>query len=199
MTEPFVVAIPCATEQISDEEGNSIMKHIILSSVVFVLSIAAQAGSDYSIKSTTELIDAAHIDQVVRLVDKDDQQTGGTIRRVQVVVTDNGLSTDVSPRNAIYLTFASLAEMGNFHATFKLNDRTMKVLSVKKVNPGIYQIKTVDYSDELGLVEVVQTIDSTDMFIQERALRINCGQNFCGGTVNSTIKVSKTTSKWIGG
>lgn len=138
-------------------------------------------------------IEPAKIDQVIRLADK--QEAGSNHKKVSIVVSDNGLSTDVSPRYTVYLGFASLAEMGNISANFKVNDNAYQFVSAQRKAAGIYEVKVIEYRSEVGMVEVTQTIDATRMFIDEQKARKTCGSDFCDQVLNTSVEVTEKTKK----
>lgn len=163
------------------------MKTLVL---VALMSFAAVAVQAKTIKSDAALtINPASVDQNIRLVTKD--EPGSSLLKVSIIVTDEGMSTDVSPRHNIILTFASLAEMGNITTSFLITDQAYKFISAKRKAAGIYEIKTHVY-DERGMVEITETLDTTQMFIDEKKLRNNCGDGFCDTDLNTSIESTET-------
>lgn len=163
---------------------------MILSALVLVISVS---GFAKTITSSDEKISAAAIDKVIRLVDKD--SPGSSQKKVSIVVEDHGMSTDVSPRYTAYLGFASLAEMGNISADFKITDQIYKFTSALRKSAGIYEIKFTEYRDEVGMIEVTQTIDTTKMFSDEQKMRVQCDTGFCDGELKTSVSVSEVFKK----
>lgn len=137
-------------------------------------------------------INPAEIDKVIRLVDKDDAAT--TLKKLQIVVTDRGLATDVSPRYTVYLGYASLHSWGNMMLNFKISDQTYEFVSAERKAPGIYEIKSVEYRKE-GMVKVTHEIDATKMFLDEKKTRKQCGEDYCGVELKTTIAVKEVVEK----
>ncbi|KYG60862.1 hypothetical protein AZI85_10385 [Bdellovibrio bacteriovorus] len=156
----------------------------LLIAAILLASSWAQART---LSSVEEKINPSSIDQVIRLVDKD--SPGSSNLKVSVVVTDYGMSTDVSPRHAIYLTLASLAEMGNIFAEFRITEEAYKFISAQRIAAGIYEVKAQVYDETFK--EVTYTIDATKMFSDERKLRSNCGSAFCDGFLTTTVDVKE--------
>ena len=165
------------------------MKKTVLMSLVILLSALVQAST---IKSEELSIAPSSIDRVIRLVDK--HEPGSSHKKLSIIVTDNGMSTDVSPRYQIYLGYAGLAEMGNISADFKISDQAFKFISAIRKSAGIYEIKTVEYRDD-GMYNVTQTIDATKVFSDEKALRLSCGGDFCDQTLKSSVVVKESAKK----
>ncbi len=166
------------------------MKKLIVSSLVMLMSASVFAKT---VSSSKLQVEPSSIDQVIRLVDK--HEPGSSHKKLSVVIEDRGMSTDVSPRYSIYLGYASLAEMGNISADFKINENAYKFLSATRKAPGIYEVKVVEYRDEDGMVEVTQTIDATKMFSDEQKLRKQCDGDFCDQTLKTTVEVKETAKK----
>lgn len=164
------------------------MKKIILTSLIVLFAVITQAAS---IKSEKLLVSPSEIHQVIRLVDKN--QPGSSQKKLNIVLTDNGHSTDVSPRYQIYLGYASLAEMGNIFVDFKISDQALQFVSAERISAGIYEVKTVEYRDE-GMFNVTHKIDATKMFSDEKKFRDSCVSDFCDGTLETTVDVTETAT-----
>lgn len=164
------------------------MKKTILVSMVLLFSMITQAGT---IQSKALKIEPSSIDKVIRLVEKRSEQ--GSTKKLSIVVTDNGMSTDVSPRYKIYLGFASLAEMGNISADFKISDQALNFISATRKSAGVYEVKTIEYRDG-GDFEITQTIDATKVFSDEKKLRESLDQ-FGDETLKTSIVVTETAKK----
>jgi hypothetical protein len=165
------------------------MKKLMALAMVSLVSISAQAKE---ITSSQLSITPSSIDQVIRLVDKD--QAGSSYKKLSIIVTDGGMSTDVSPRFTIYLGYASLAEMGNITADFKITNQAFSFISATRKSAGIYVVKFQEFRDD-GMYEVAQTIDTTPMFIEEKKVRSACGGDFCDTVLKTTISVTETAKK----
>lgn len=166
------------------------MKKLVVSSLVMLTSASVFAKT---VSSSQNQVKPSSIDQVIRLVDKIEQ--GSSQKKLSVVVEDAGMSTDVSPRYSVYLAYASLAEMGNISADFKINKNAYKFLSATRKSPGIYEIKVIEYRDQDGMVEVTQTIDASKIFSDEKKIRSQCGTDFCEQTLKTTVEVTETAKK----
>lgn len=162
------------------------MKKLVVSALVMVLSLTAKAAT---VNSSTETIAPSSIHQVIRLVDK--REIGSSHKKLSIVVTDGGMSTDVSPRYTVYLGYASMAEMGNIGVDFKITDKAFDFVSATRTAPGIYVVKTVEYREE-GLLEVTHTIDATKMFSDEQKARAKCGGDFCDLILKTSVTVTES-------
>lgn len=166
------------------------MKKLIISYLVLLMSVSVFAKT---VSSSKLQLEPSGVDQVIRLVNKD--VLGSSHKKLSIVVVDRGMSTTVSPRYSVFLGYASLAEMGNISADFKINENAFKFLSATRKAPGIYEVKVVEYRDEEGMVEVTQTIDATKMFSDEQKLRKMCGDDFCSQTLITSVEVNETAKK----
>lgn len=144
-----------------------------------------------TVSSTKEVVAPSDISQLIRLVEKNDQS--GTEKKVQVVVQDLGMPTDVSPRFIVYLGYSSLQEMGNVKVNFKINENAIQFLGARRIAAGIYQIKVLEYR-ESGMFDVTQEVDARQMFVDEKKLRSSCGSDFCDGDLKSTVKVTEVSA-----
>jgi hypothetical protein len=159
--------------------------------MAFLFSVNSNAGE--WIKSQKVEINPSSIDQVFRLVDKNDP--GTSHKKLQIVTTDHGMSTDLSPRYSVYLGYASLAEMGNISADFKITDQAMKVISATRLSAGVYEVRVKEFlDDEIGMLEMVYTIDATSLFSDEKKLREKCGGDFCDEDLKTKIWVTRTST-----
>lgn len=170
------------------------MKKILLATLLITLTTLVSQAKTISSESLS--IKPSSIDKLVTLVDKN--QPGSSQKKLNIVVTDGGMSTDVSPRYTIYLGYASMAEMGNITSDFKISDQAYKFVSAVRKSAGIYEVKTIEYRHEEnneGMYEVTHIIDATKMFADENAYRKNCGEDFCDGELKSTVTVTETAKK----
>lgn len=161
----------------------------LLTMMSVVLAVATAQAT--TVSSEKIQIAPSEVDRVIRLVDK--KEIGSSHKKVSIVVADNGMSTDVSPRYRIYLGYASLAEMGNISTDFLISDQAYDFISAKRVSAGIYEVKAKVYSDE-GFVTVTSTIDATKMFSDEKKMRENC-EGFCDGELNTSVVVTEKVKK----
>jgi chromosome condensin MukBEF MukE localization factor len=169
------------------------MKKALIATIVLLTTIAHAKTVQSDLKPTAKTIAASDIEQVIRLVDK--KEDGSSHKKLQIVVTDAGMSTDVSPRYTVRLGYASLAEMGNISADFKISDQAFQFVSATRKAPGIYEVKTIEYRDEDGMVDVTHTINATKMFVDEREARKACGDDFCDKELKTSIEVTETAVK----
>jgi hypothetical protein len=167
----------------------SLTKQFAVSMLVVFSTLAVQAKT---LPSSKQSISPAEVDQVIRLAEKKD--IGSYNKKVSIIVTDHGLSTDVSPRYSVYLGFASFAEMGNISANFLVNDQAFKFISASRKSAGIYEIKVIEYRGD-GMYEVTQELDATKMFSDEQKLRKDCGADFCDQNLKTSISTKETAKK----
>ncbi|MGZ3745440.1 MAG: hypothetical protein ACXVB1_06060 [Pseudobdellovibrionaceae bacterium] len=144
------------------------------------------------IHSSNTSIAPSSIDQVIRLVDK--EQAGSSQKKLSIVVEDNGMSTDVSPRYTVYLGYANLSEMGSVTADFKINGNAIKFISAIRKAAGIYEVKVQEYRED-GMYEVIQEIDTTQMFSDEQKAIKTCGGDFCYRALETSVSVKETAKK----
>ncbi|WP_413581762.1 hypothetical protein [Bdellovibrio sp. HCB288] len=161
--------------------------------VMFLIALSTAAISHAApLAPTEDKITPDFVDQAIRLADT---QKDSVRRKVTVVVTDLGLSTDMSPRSTVYLTYNSNAEMGNLSASFLVANDVFHGLEAKRVAPGIFEISYVTYRDEGGMLKVTKTIDATELYVQDHKMRNACGNDFCDGQINASIDVKETAKK----
>ncbi|XGC81766.1 hypothetical protein ACES2L_04625 [Bdellovibrio bacteriovorus] len=153
---------------------------LLMSSIVFAKTVP----------SNKVQIAPSSIDQVIRLVDKRD--LGSSHKKVSIIVEELGMSTDVSPRYAVYLGFSSLAEMGNIYADFKIDDAVWEFKSATRISAGIYEVKVVGFDENYQMKEFTHTIDTTQMFIDESKARKNCGGGFCDDELKTSVEVKSS-------
>lgn len=164
--------------------------------ILILIALATSISQASTIKSEMHEITPASVDKIFRLVDKN--VPGSSHKKLQILVTDLGMSTDVSPRYAIYLGYQSAAEMGNMAANFKLSDQFLTVDSAKRISGGIYEVTgtKLNFSDNGEFMQkVTLKIDATQMFIDENAVRKQCGDGFCDLEMSTTIQVTEKKLK----
>jgi len=157
--------------------------------VLFSLNLAGTVQAR-EVKSNPQLtLRPSEISAVIPLVNKVDDT--GLQKRLQIVVQDQGMSTDVSPRYKVFLSYASLAEMGNLTADFELSANVFEFLSATRTAPGLYTIKFKELRNG-KMLEVTQEVNALQLFIKEKETRTNCGDNFCDLTIKSKILVQES-------
>lgn len=114
----------------------------------------------------------------------------GTSQRLSIITTEDGMSTDVYPRYAIYLGYASYAEMGNISTNFSIG-RFVEVTSVRQKSAGIFEIKALRITEE-GMPRVTLTVDARQVLADEKKLRESCNDDFCDKDLDSKINVTET-------
>ena len=147
-----------------------------------------------TISSSSENISPSLVHKHILLVNK--ENLGSSHFKISVIVTDHGMSTDVSPRYTIYLGVSSLAEMGNLFADFKISDKAYKFISASKKAQSIYEIKFMEYREE-GMFEVTKTIDAKKIFLDEEKIRKDCADDFCDKPLKTSVDVTETIKKSI--
>jgi len=153
--------------------------------IMILTALASLAATAKTIPSTTEKISPASINRVVPLVYK---TTEGVVK-LNFIVTDHGLSTDVSPRHTIYLGFSNYQEMGNVESSFKITDEAYEFISARRVSAGIYEVVVREYQDTM--VIATYTVDATKVFADEKELRKKCGGDFCDTDLKSSVIVTR--------
>jgi hypothetical protein len=163
------------------------MKSVLFAFFMSSLFSVVQAAT---VLPTEDKVSPSSVDQVIRLVDKD--EPGSSHKKVSILVTDHGMSTDVSPRHTIYLAYASLAEMGNISVDFEITNQAFRFTSATRKAAGIYEVRTLEYRADF--VDVVYTIDARKMFSDEKKLREECEKDggFCDGDLKTSIIVTES-------
>lgn len=160
--------------------------------ILILTMLLSSVSYAHTIPSKKLAVAPSEIDKVIFVETK--KVPGSSHEKVSIVVTDNGMSTDVSPRYHIYLGYASLAEMGNLSADFKVSDQAYQFISARKISSSIYEVKTVEYRDD-GMYNVTLTINATKVFSDEKETRKNCNSAFCEQPIKSTIEVTEAVKK----
>jgi hypothetical protein len=166
------------------------MKNLIL---IAALTLSATVSQAKIVKSTEVLIDPANIDTVINLVNKN--EPGSSQKKLNIVVTDSGMSTDLSPRYTVYLGYASMAEMGNITSTYEITNDGYGSVRAERKAAGIYTVVVTHFIDQVGFAEVTYEVNATQMFIDENKMRNACGSNFCDGNLKSQISVKQLSVK----
>lgn len=177
---------------------NTVLAFAVLVTTSFAFA-APKGGGDIgsvadSIVSASDIkVDPSGVDQLVTLLKKTEN---GVTKKVQILVQDNGLSTDVSPRYKIHLGYSSSAEMGNITANFQISELTWEFVSAKRLAAGIYEVKATELAEhDEGFFDVTYLIDATRMFSDEKAALKKCGGDFCDQSLATSIKITKTMKK----
>lgn len=166
------------------------MKNLIL---IAALTLSATLSQARIVNSTETQIAPANVDSVINLVNKID--AGSSQKKLNIVVTDSGMSTDVSPRYTVYLGYASMAEMGNISSTFEITNQGYGPVRAERKAAGIYTVIVTQFIDQVGLAEVTYEVNATQMFVDENKMRNACGGDFCDGNLKSTISVKQLSVK----
>jgi hypothetical protein len=128
-------------------------KMIVLASLV--LSFQAFAAK---IESSKNDVNVARVVEIVKLVNKSDIQ-------VNLVVVDNGGSTDMSPTQSLFFNIYSKGEMFSTDASFDLG-YIFSLVSAKRVTNGVYEVKYMNIDDNSGnFVEMTKIIDASEAII----------------------------------
>lgn len=166
------------------------MKKMVLMMACVVLPLVTSAAT--TVPSSKVQLSPSSIDKVVRLVDK--KEADSSYKKVQILVTDRGMSTGVSPRYSVYLAYSSLAEMGNIFADVVINENAIEFLSASRKAPGIYEVKVTEYHDG-EMYEVTQEINATAIFVDEEKKRKECGDDFCDGALKTSVSITTKAKK----
>ncbi|HEY8271775.1 MAG TPA: hypothetical protein VIG33_12865 [Pseudobdellovibrionaceae bacterium] len=153
--------------------------------LALLITLGALVSHAEIIKSSKVQIAPSTISAVISLI------PGVNDKKIQVVVADHGLSTDVSPRYTIYLGFAAFAERGNITADFKITEQPVEFLSATRKSAGHYTVKTREYTDG-GMVEATYEIDATKVFADEHKERNRCASDFCDLDLETSISIKRT-------
>lgn len=107
------------------------------------------------------------------------------------------MSTDLSPRYQVYLTYSNLAEMGNMYSTFLISDAALEVVSSKRIDAGIYEVIVKEYRPDQSenIYNATYTINTINMFKAEDAMRKKCGGDFCDGNIEAEISAKVNIQK----
>ncbi|WP_413574714.1 hypothetical protein ACLVWU_10835 [Bdellovibrio sp. HCB290] len=165
------------------------MKKFVMFAIVLATAVTSNAAP---LAPTNSQIYPERVDQAIRLTQS---RTEGVLRKVTIVTTDNGMSTDVSPRHSIYLTYNSFAEMGNLSAAYLITDEALSDVQAKRIEAGIYEVSYMAYREEKGMVMVTKTINAIEAFIADKDQREACGIDFCDGDIKASIDVKETSKK----
>ena len=169
------------------------MKQFILLSIVLLTSLSVFAKN---VSSSRVKVEPSSIDQMIKLLDQSEKREGGTVHtRLSLVVQDNGMSTDESPRYAISLGYASMSEWGNIFADFKVSKNVIELISVTNKAPGIFEIMVVELNSKSQTENTTLTVDVRKVFADEKTLRAECEYGDCDRELKTSIEVTRTVTK----
>jgi hypothetical protein len=143
------------------------MRHIVASVILsglFAVSALASTQRIQSLKEKEANFDVSRVASSTVLGENKEKDI-----KVRLVALDLGLSTDVSPRYALYLTF--------FHASDSMNSRTafylgevFDVVSTSRKSAGIYQISARVPSEETTIKAATLTVDTNEVWADDARL-----------------------------
>lgn len=157
------------------------MKSLAIAALMLLSSTALMAGQ---IKSSKNQVNVGRIAEMVKLVNKDDI-------KVNLVVVDNGGSTDVSPTQELYFNLYTKGEMFSTDASFNLG----YIYSFKKasrISGGVYEVVIEGPNDETSMPELqTLVIDAQKAIVSIK--KVECEDFHCDASTNfeSTIEVNR--------
>lgn len=155
-----------------------------MKNLIFAMALLVSFNSFAAVVTSTtkNKVNVARIDKVITLVDKSDI-------KVNVVVSDLGGSTDVSPTKNLFFTLYSKGEMFSTDATFDLGP-AYEVLSAKRISGGVYEIKATLPSDGSEMMKTVTLkVDAGSAITKLKA--VNCGGEFdCEASANFSASIN---------
>ncbi len=154
--------------------------------IALAMTLTSFSLSAATIESSKNTVSAARVVEVVKLVNKADIQ-------VNVVVVDNGGSTDVSPTQSLYFNIYSKGEMFSTDASFDLG-YIFSLESAKRISGGVYQLEITGANEETAMPETqILEIDAQKAILALKA--VQCDDFDCEASTNfkSAISVSKKT------
>lgn len=157
------------------------MKSLAITAIMLLTSTALMAEQ---IKSSKNNVNVARVVEVSTLVNKADI-------KVNVVVVDNGGTTDVSPTQALYFNIYSKGEMFSTDASFNLGH----IYSFKKatrVAGGVYEVEIEGANVETSMPEnQTLVIDAQEAIVSLK--NVKCEDFDCDASSNfeSAIEVTK--------
>lgn len=136
------------------------MKSIIFVFMLFAsMSTFANTSTLTSIPELDAQVDVARVAQATVL--------GSNVNKditLRLITVDSGLSTDVSMRYKVILTFFHAGEMNNTRTSFDLGGSLILPLA-KRISAGVYEVK-------------IQTLDEETYEIKNKTLQVNTAQVF---------------------
>lgn len=155
------------------------MKSLFIS-LCLILSFSAFSET---IESSKNNINAARVVELIKLVNKTDIQ-------VNIVVVDNGGSTDVSPTQSLFFNIYSKGEMFSTDASFNLGP-IYSLESAKRVNSGIYEVVINGVNAETSMPEKqIIVIDAQKAIIALK--NVSCDDFDCEASSNFKSSIETT-------
>ncbi len=157
------------------------MKSLAIAALMLISSTALMAEQ---IKSSKNAVNVARVVEIATLVNKADI-------KVNLVVVDNGGSTDVSPTQELFFNIYSKGEMFSTDASFNLG----AIYSFKKatrVAGGVYEVVIEGSNDETSMPETqTLVIDAQKAIIALK--NVQCEDFDCEASTNfeSSIEVNR--------
>jgi len=160
------------------------MKLQILYVTLFLLlmSFVSHAKTIHSLPEQNSKVDVFRVRKTVVLGKNLNKDI--TINAVEIYL---GQSTDVSPKYRLYLTYFNGGEMNNTKTAFDLG-YFLKLKSYERLKPGMYQISATRLSDKGFPQDVLITIDTSQVFVDDRNLHLS---DFEDPYFLSTIQVTE--------
>ncbi len=139
--------VPCKAE-LYKPLGRNFMKNaiVILSGILFsIQAFGGASGHQRIVDGFGDQTEGFGIERVQKQVTLIQSEQGDSNLRVSFVVSDNGGSTDLSPRATLYLTTLNKSEMkdaGSIHEISPLNE----LISTRRLAPGVYEAIVRSYA-----------------------------------------------------
>ncbi|MNJ92733.1 hypothetical protein D3C87_104070 [compost metagenome] len=159
------------------------MNKLALGFIAIMASVSAHAAT---ISSSTESVAPSSISQISLLETTNNE-------KVQLIISDRGMSTDIVPRYTVHLGYSSLNKVGNITADFKLTDRVYQYASSRRLSPGRYEVILIEVREGIPM-KVNLVINFNQVYTDEKNMRQQCGDNFCDKILDTTISVTETVS-----
>ncbi|MBY0416236.1 MAG: hypothetical protein K2Q18_18830 [Bdellovibrionales bacterium] len=156
------------------------MKNLIITAVVLFSSLGLMAKE---VPSSKNNVNVARVVEIVKLVNKSDIQ-------VNVVVSDIGGSTDVSPTQLLFFNIYSKGEIFSTDASFAIGP-IYSLVSAKRLSGGVYELQIVGANAETTMPEdQTLIVDAQKAIVSLKAIR--CEEFDCEASTNfeSTISVN---------
>lgn len=151
-----------------------------LLSLSFLILLTSNTLMAKEISSTKNAVNVARVVELVKLVNKNDIQ-------VNVVVTDIGGSTDVSPTQDLYFNIYSKGEMFSTDASFSLG-AIYALKNAKRISSGLYELSVVGANKETTMPE-----DQTLIVDAQKAIvslkSVQCEDFDCDASRNFESKI----------
>ena len=139
-------------------------------------------------------ISAASVQEQVTLIQS---EKGGSDLRVSFLVTDNGGSTDVSPKASLYLTTFNQSEMKDAQSAHLITPIN-ELVSSKRIEAGVYEavVRLYDFDSVCtswnGEIEGLMSvrIDAKQLTVDVRSFK--GVEEFGMGTIQTPVKIEYT-------